>query len=126
MFFKDTTISIEKGHEFLKRIMQRTTGRDTDTTNEAIGEQMKAIIGWGASVNRTYADLKAITHPVLIVNGSDDIVVPTKNSYTLFEQLPNARLSLYPDSGHGALFQYTELFISEVNYFLRDHVIGYR
>ncbi|HKC37338.1 MAG TPA: alpha/beta hydrolase [Chitinophagaceae bacterium] len=120
MFFKDTESSIKRGREFLNRIMQRTIGRDPDTTNEAIGEQMKAIVSWGEPVNRSYADLKAITHPVLVVNGSNDIVVPTKNSYTIFEQLANARLSLYPDSGHGALFQYAGLFINEVNYFLRE------
>jgi pimeloyl-ACP methyl ester carboxylesterase len=120
MFFKDTGSSIKSGREFLNRIMQRTTGRDTDTTPEAIGEQLKAIVSWGASVNKSYSDLKAIKHPVLVVNGSDDIVVPTYNSYTLFEHLNNARLSLYPDSGHGALFQYSKLFINEVNYFLKE------
>jgi hypothetical protein len=46
--------------------------------------------------------------------------VPTINSYTLFHQLPNARLSLYPDSGHGGLFQVAETFVDEGVRFLHE------
>jgi pimeloyl-ACP methyl ester carboxylesterase len=54
-----------------------------------------------------------IARPVLVVNGKNDVLVPTINSYTLFQQLPDARLLLYPDSGHGALFQYAAEFVRE-------------
>jgi pimeloyl-ACP methyl ester carboxylesterase len=59
-----------------------------------------------------------VTQPVLIVNGKTDVMVPTLNSYTLFQQLPDARLVLYPDSGHGALFQYADAFVKEGLQFL--------
>jgi hypothetical protein len=45
-------------------------------------------------------------------------MVPTVNSYILFQNLPNAKLSLYPDSGHGSLFQYPGLFLKEAVPFL--------
>jgi len=45
-----------------------------------------------------------------VVNGSDDIVVPTVSSYILQQNLPNAELILFPDSNHGSQFQFTEPF----------------
>ncbi|WP_369683640.1 alpha/beta fold hydrolase [Pseudomonas gingeri] len=52
------------------------------------------------------------------MNGSNDIMMPTVNSYAMFKHVPNAQLSLYPDSGHGSIFQYNDLFVSQVNKFL--------
>jgi pimeloyl-ACP methyl ester carboxylesterase len=54
----------------------------------------------------------------LVANGDNDIMVPTENTYLLAEHLPNARLSIYPDAGHGFLFQYPAEFGTEVNAFL--------
>jgi pimeloyl-ACP methyl ester carboxylesterase len=65
------------------------------------------------------SQLKLIKQPVLVVNGSNDIVVPTINSYILFQNIPNAKLSLYPDSGHGAIFEYAALFLAEAIPFLK-------
>jgi pimeloyl-ACP methyl ester carboxylesterase len=48
------------------------------------------------------------------------VMIPTINSYTLAQHLPDARLILYPDSGHGALFQYPHQFCAEVKFFLAD------
>ena len=64
------------------------------------------------------ARLAGITQPTLVANGSDDIMVPTVNSYLLAGHLPNAGLIIYPDSGHGFLFQYPHEFATEVNQFL--------
>jgi pimeloyl-ACP methyl ester carboxylesterase len=36
------------------------------------------------------------------VNGHDDIMVPSINSFILQQYIPNATLIIYPDSGHGA------------------------
>jgi pimeloyl-ACP methyl ester carboxylesterase len=55
-------------------------------------------------------DSSGIPHPALVVNGSNDIVVPTVYSYILRQTLPNAELILFPDSTHGSQFQFTELF----------------
>jgi len=53
------------------------------------------------------------------VNGNNDIMIPTINSYILEQHLPNAQLILYPDSGHGSQFQYPELLVEHASLFLR-------
>lgn len=59
---------------------------------------------WGAKRDRAWDHLKAIKQPVLVVNGSNDVVIYTINSYILQQNLPNAQLIIYPDSAHGSLF----------------------
>jgi pimeloyl-ACP methyl ester carboxylesterase len=65
-----------------------------------------------------YADLRRIARPTLVVNGSDDIVIPTVNSFILQQHIPNAKLVLYPDSNHGAHYQFHEDFVAQVKLFL--------
>jgi len=59
-----------------------------------------------------------IKQPVLIVNGTNDLIVPSINSFTLSQYLVNSKLILWSDSGHGALFQYSQDFVKEANAFL--------
>jgi pimeloyl-ACP methyl ester carboxylesterase len=72
------------------------------------------------AANDGFAYLRRIQHPRLVVNGHTDIVIATVNSFILQQILPNAQLFLYPDSGHGAHFQYPELFVKQVSTFLGD------
>ena len=65
-----------------------------------------------------FAELKAIKQPTLLVNGDNDIMVPTINSFTLSQNIPDAQLIIYPDAGHGALFQVPELFAAHAEMFL--------
>ena len=65
-----------------------------------------------------FGQLESIKQPVLIVNGNHDLIIPTINSYVLYQHILNARLILYPDSGHGSLFQYHAEFVAQVNAFL--------
>jgi pimeloyl-ACP methyl ester carboxylesterase len=69
--------------------------------------QLRAIQAWGRGEGERYAYLKTIHRPVLVINGHDDIMMPTINSFILKQELPNACLIPYPDSGHAALFQYS-------------------
>jgi pimeloyl-ACP methyl ester carboxylesterase len=85
------------------------------TTLRAFRTQLKAIHAWGLE---RPADLARIHHPVLVANGDDDRMVPTTNSYDLARRLPNATLRIYPDAGHGGIFQYHEQFVREALEFL--------
>ena len=76
------------------------------------------MAAWATSHGESYADLGRIIQPVLVTNGNNDIMIPTVNSFTLSEHLPNAQLIIYPDSGHGSLFQYAGAFSSHVVEFL--------
>jgi pimeloyl-ACP methyl ester carboxylesterase len=80
--------------------------------------QRAAIAKWGAPRERPYDYLKAIRQPTLVVNGSDDVIIYTVNSYILQQNLPNAQLILYPDSAHGSQYKYPGLFVRHVSMFL--------
>jgi Metallo-beta-lactamase superfamily/TAP-like protein len=83
---------------------RRTEDKDPPTTAEAAGAQLAAMAAWEKSGGEPYADLKKITQPVLVINGNNDIMIPTVNSFTLSAHLADAQLIIYPDSGHGACF----------------------
>ena len=67
-----------------------------------------------------YAFLNAVTQPTLVLNGVDDIMIPTINSWHLSQNIPNAQLLIYPDAGHGAQFQYAERFLRHAIQFLEE------
>ena len=85
-------------------------------SNETIGAQLAAIQAWGT--DKTFK-LGAIQHPVLVANGDNDIMAPTINSFELARHLPNAELSIFPDAGHGGIFQYHDVFVRQALDFLR-------
>jgi len=45
-------------------------------------------------------------------------MVPTKNSSDLARRLPNSELVIYPDAGHGGIFQYHDEFVGKALEFL--------
>lgn len=118
LFFEKSASSQALGVEFLKRLALRTAERDTPATLAVRDAQLTAISGWGVRDDTRLQRLASIEQPVLVANGDNDEMVPTKNTYLLAEHLPNARLSVYPDAGHGFLFQYPVEFAAEVNAFL--------
>jgi homoserine acetyltransferase len=94
---------------------KRTENRDKEITVAAYVAQLQALSAWG---QRKPADLSAVKQPVLVVNGDDDRMVPTRNSYDLARRLPDSQLIIYPDAGHGGVFQFHEDFVSEALAFL--------
>ena len=125
LFFETTETSQSAGRRFVERLARRTRDKDTPATAEAAGAQLAAMAKWAKSGGKPYADLKKITQPVLVTNGNNDTMIPTVNSFTLSEHLTNAQLIIYPDSGHGALFQHAGAFTSHVSEFLdRDFDYG--
>jgi pimeloyl-ACP methyl ester carboxylesterase len=118
LFFETTETSQSAGREFVQRLARRREDKDTPTTAEAAGAQLAAMAAWEKPGGEPYTNLNKIAQPVLVTNGNHDIMIPTVNSFTLSEHLPNAQLIIYPDSGHGSLFQHAGAFTSHVSEFL--------
>jgi pimeloyl-ACP methyl ester carboxylesterase len=116
--FTPSEASQAAGRRFLKRIRLRTKDRDPEVTEKAALAQRTAIARWGAKRERAWDYLQAIKQPTLVVNGSNDVIIYTINSYILQQNLPNAQLIIYPDSAHGSLYQHPELFVRHVAMFL--------
>jgi pimeloyl-ACP methyl ester carboxylesterase len=115
LFFSGSSAGRTAARSYLKRLKERPHDRDKRVSLRAQAAQVKAIHAWG---KQEPWDLTAIRHPVLVANGDNDVMVPTSNSYELARRLPNARLRIYPDAGHGGVFQYHEQFVDEVLSFL--------
>jgi pimeloyl-ACP methyl ester carboxylesterase len=118
LFFATTETSQSAGRRFVHRLARRTEDKDTPTSAEAAGAQLAAMAAWARSGGEPHSYLRKITQPVLVTNGNNDTMIPTVNSFTLSAHLPNAQLIIYPDSGHGALFQHAGGFTSHVSEFL--------
>jgi pimeloyl-ACP methyl ester carboxylesterase len=118
LFFTPSADSQAAGLAFLKRTKARTEDRDIESGSAITDPQAKALITWCATPDPDHAMLRAIHQPALLVSGSHDTMLPADNAYAMFKAMKNAQLALYPDSGHGALFQHHELFVSQVRTFL--------
>jgi pimeloyl-ACP methyl ester carboxylesterase len=118
LFFKDNASGQAAGTEFLQRLGQRTTDPDGPSTPATRDAQLTAMSDWGIPDRSQLVRLNALFQPTLVADGDSDILMPPKNSRLLAKHLPNARLSIYPNAGHGFLFQYAVKFGTEVNAFL--------
>jgi len=118
-FFAPTNTSQAAGKALLQRFKIRKEDRDPPVSEKTGVAQLKAIREWGmVPLNDRYSTLKNIKHPILIIHGNQDIVVSPINAFILAERLPNAQLIVYPDSSHGAQYQYAELFLKHAKLFL--------
>jgi pimeloyl-ACP methyl ester carboxylesterase len=105
----------------MKRLESRKKDGDPPVSRDSAVAQLAAIREWGTIPPAgRYATLTNITHPALIVHGNKDIVVAPINALILAEHLPNAQLSMYPDSSHGAQYQHAKIFLEHVKLFLNE------
>lgn len=119
LFFEQSPNGQAAADAFLARLDERTADdRDAPVSMESIGAQLTALTTWEKETSP--AGLASVTQPVLVVNGDNDTMWPTTGTLQLAELLPNAKLAIYPDSGHGAIFQYHDLFVAQALDFLRD------
>lgn len=118
LFFASTDTSRAAGEAFVRRITQRSHDREPSSGPQVAQAQMAAFREWEAATGKRFASLKNIHQPTLVVNGIHDEMIPVRNSYWLSENLPNAVLLTYPDSGHGSLFQFHESFTRQAAAFL--------
>ncbi len=116
LFFTRTANGKARAREFVNRLKERTNDRDKAISVTAFRNQLKAIHRWGV---QEPTDLSVIRQPVLVANGDQDRMVPSSNSTDLARRLPDARLELYPDAGHGGIFQYHAEFVPQSLEFLQ-------
>ncbi|GGW72319.1 MULTISPECIES: alpha/beta fold hydrolase [Streptomyces] len=107
LFFNRNPTGKAAARAFVNRLGERTVDRDAKIKTKAFQTQLKAIKKWGRS---TPDDLSKVTHPTLIANGDNDRMVPSVLSGDLHRRIKGSELIIYPDSGHGGIFQYHEEF----------------
>ncbi len=107
LFFNRNVTGKAAGRAFVKRLSERTQDRDADMKITGFLTQLKAIKAWGRGKPD---DLSIITQPTLIANGDHDRMVPTVLSEDLHRRIAGSQLIIYPDSGHGGIFQYHDQF----------------
>jgi pimeloyl-ACP methyl ester carboxylesterase len=121
VFFAATDTSREAGQEAAGRIFGgRTTDRDEPTTWQTRQAQYDAVCAWGIPNHSLLERVSAIDLPVFVANGDSDPMILPRYSYLLAGLLPNARLTIYPDSAHGFLFQHHSQFAADVHAFLEE------
>ena len=119
VFFAPTKTSLEAGQEAAGRIFgARTTDRDEPTTWQTRQAQYDAVCAWGIPNHSLLEGVSAIDLPVFVANGDSDPMILPRYSYLLAGLLPNARITIYPDSAHGFLFQHHSQFATDVHAFL--------
>jgi pimeloyl-ACP methyl ester carboxylesterase len=108
LFFTTTTNGKNAARNFLARLKERQVDRDIPVGVRTLRSQLNAIRTWGYEQP---ADLSVFKLPVLVINGDNDRMVPTPNSYDIAKRFPNATLHIYEEAGHGAVFQHHEDFV---------------
>ena len=118
--FADSEASQAAGRAFLERFLRRTANRDPEVNEKVAPAQLEAIGKWGVQREGSYAYLKTILQPTLVVNGDNDVIIPSINSWILQQNIPDAQLIIYPDANHGSQYQYPERFVGHVSMFLSE------
>ena len=107
LFFNRNATGKLAARAFVNRLEERTVDRDKEITFRAFRMQLQAIKKWGRG---TPHDLSRITQPTLIANGDNDRMVPSVLSEDMHRRIEGSELIIYPDSGHGGIFQFHDRF----------------
>ena len=94
--------------------------RLSPTTWQTRQAQYDAVCAWGIPNHSLLERVAAIDLPVFVANGDSDPMILPRYSYLLAGLLPNAWVTIYPDSAHGFLFQHHRQFAAEAHAFLQE------
>ena len=117
LFFPRTAEGKRAASDYFNRLKERTHNRDKRISMQARIAQLKAIRHAGQSEPD---DLSLITQPVFVANGDHDLMVDSSHSADMARRLPNAKLKIYPNSGHGGVFQHHRTFVPDALQFLAE------
>ncbi|WP_415977238.1 alpha/beta fold hydrolase [Rhodococcus sp. 077-4] len=117
LFFPRTADGKKAANDYFLRLAERKTDRDQPISLQARVAQLRATVAGGKAVPD---DLSLIAHPTFVANGDHDIMVASEHSADLARRLPNSQLTIYPDSGHGGVFQYYRDFVPALVSFLDE------
>ena len=118
LFFTQSEAGVAAGESFISRLQERRTDREPPAASGVAAAQIAAFRAWERDDAGRFDRLRFIKQPCLVVNGVRDTLIPVKNSYMLAEHLPKATLIVYPDAGHGSIFQYNRSFVTQSRLFL--------
>jgi pimeloyl-ACP methyl ester carboxylesterase len=121
VFIARTDSSRSAGRQAMRRIFGRTTNRDEPTSWQTRQAQYDAVCSWGIPNHALLERVTGIEHPVFVANGDNDPMILPRYSHLLAGLLPDARITIYPDSAHGFLFQHHEQFAADMAEFLDNH-----
>lgn len=117
LFFPRNPEGKKAAADYLRRLKERADNRDKRISIQAGLAQVRAIRHAGLSQPD---DLSVVTQPVFVANGDNDLMVASSLSADIARRLPNAQLKIYPNSGHGGIFQHHETFVQDALHFLAD------
>ncbi len=121
LFFGRSAQAEQAAREFWQRRHQRVD-QDPPSSLQVAKAQIEANMLYlpRLSEDDPFSYLRNIRQPTFILNGVNDVMVPTVNSFYMARNLPNAQLFIYPDSGHAAQFQYPQRFLRHAIGFLDE------
>jgi len=117
LFFNRNVTGKPAAKAFIMRLQERIIDRDKPISTRAFQTQLKAIQAFGRSAP---SDLSTLTHPTLIANGDNDRMLPSALSEDLHRRIKGSELIIYPDSGHGGIFQHHDKFAPAAVEFLAN------
>jgi pimeloyl-ACP methyl ester carboxylesterase len=121
LFFGPSEAAKQAGRDFWARRHARADA-DPPSSPEVMQAQIEANMYYLPKLDLAipFAHLREIRQPTFILNGVNDVMIPTINSWHMVRNIPNAQLVVYPDAGHGAQFQYPMRFVRHAAQFLDE------
>lgn len=120
-FFGRSEAAKQAGRDFWKRRHQRAD-QDPSSFPAVIQAQIEANLYYlpKPDPKAPFAHLRDIKQPTFVLNGMNDVMIPTINSWHMAQAFPKAQLFVYPDAGRAAQFQYQERFLKHAIQFLGE------